>query len=470
MADDLDRAQYPRQKIGRQIVLPFSKAFEIAWKGIRIRIWRSLITMSGIILAIAFLMSVWTSSVFSRALGRVEPSDELYALVQDVLQAEAIAGGGVRIRCAVIEQEAAPASVEHVSPGASIRHFLAGEEAFRAASVRAEPDAIIELFEAEEAPDVLILSGFPGVVSDAQVAGALEGFVRQGGFLLVYGTEGLQGPEAGGRLPLEDILPASPGSGFFAAEGAGIERGERLVQILWHNHPSADFLETSGKPGAQALATSAGQALGWTWDLEGGTVAWYAVAGASAGDARVITWFLRGQTTQAAGGEQTGAVGLLARLIAHGTRERGQVRDMRGVWLVTLSLLVCVVGITNAMLMSVTERFREIGTMKCLGALDKFVVKLFLIESSLQGVFGSLVGAFLGFALSFVRATFTFHVKDVQTGEGYWLSLRYFPALDLLAWVSVALAIGVVLSIVAAIYPAIRAARMQPVQAMRGEA
>jgi hypothetical protein len=43
-------------------------------------------------------------------------------------------------------------------------------------------------------------------------------------------------------------------------------------------------------------------------------------------------------------------------------------------WLVILSLLVCVVGIVNAQLMAVTERFREIGTMKCLGALDRFIL------------------------------------------------------------------------------------------------
>ena len=43
-------------------------------------------------------------------------------------------------------------------------------------------------------------------------------------------------------------------------------------------------------------------------------------------------------------------------------------------WIVILSLMVCVVGIINAQLMAVTERFREIGTMKCLGALDRVVV------------------------------------------------------------------------------------------------
>ena len=69
-------------------------------------------------------------------------------------------------------------------------------------------------------------------------------------------------------------------------------------------------------------------------------------------------------------------------------------------WLVTMSLIVCVVGIANAMLMSVTERFREIGTMKCLGALDGFVVRLFLLESAFQGFVGALIGALIGVAVS----------------------------------------------------------------------
>lgn len=57
-------------------------------------------------------------------------------------------------------------------------------------------------------------------------------------------------------------------------------------------------------------------------------------------------------------------------------------------WLMVMSLLVCAVGITNSMLMSVTERFREIGTMKCLGALDVFIVRLFLIETAALGFLG----------------------------------------------------------------------------------
>jgi len=66
------------------------------------------------------------------------------------------------------------------------------------------------------------------------------------------------------------------------------------------------------------------------------------------------------------------------------------------IWLIVMSLIVCVVGIANSMLMAVTERFREIGTMKCLGALNKFVVELFLLESGFQGLSGALMGALVG--------------------------------------------------------------------------
>src|SRR2546421_3567313 len=85
------------------------------------------------------------------------------------------------------------------------------------------------------------------------------------------------------------------------------------------------------------------------------------------------------------------------------TNDRIQTR-----WLLGLALLVAFVGILNAMLMSVTERFREIGTMKCLGALDGFIIKLFLIESLFQGAVGTFVGIVLGLGLSLASIAITY--------------------------------------------------------------
>jgi len=465
------------QAIGRQIVLPFSKAFEIAWKGIRIRLWRSMITMSGIVLAIAFLMSVWTASVFSQALRAVPESNELYPVVQGALEAEAIATGAVRIRCTVVE-EGKERTAGIVTPAASIESFLESQEAFRAEPVAPDAASLRERLTApkEMRPAVLITPGLPPALADADIGGAIESFVREGGFLLVYGTAGM---EAGAPNQLAGVLPATVQEGDFSAgsgaAGSGaadgeITRGQKAVQIVWRNHPSARFRNTAGKPDAEALAAVGARAVAWTWKLGEGAVTWYTVEPASAADPNVIAWFVRGQGIEGGAEAERAAGSPLVRLIARGAGSVGPRRDMRGIWLVTLSLMVSVVGITNAMLMSVTERFREIGTMKCLGALDKFVVKLFLIESSLQGVAGSVAGAIIGFLLAFVRALFTFHVKDVESGESYWLALRFFPALSLLEWMGVALLVGIVLSIIAAIYPAIRAARMEPVQAMRVEA
>ena len=147
-----------------------------------------------------------------------------------------------------------------------------------------------------------------------------------------------------------------------------------------------------------------------------------------------------------------GFFGSFVKLIRNiGTRDK---------WLIVLSLLVCVVGIVNAMLMSVTERFREIGTMKCLGALDRFIVRLFLLESSGLGMIGTFVGIGVGFLLTMLRVTITY-------GAYPW---KFFPAANLLQAAVISLAIGTILSVLAAIYPAWTAAKMEPVAAMRVEA
>ena len=141
-----------------------------------------------------------------------------------------------------------------------------------------------------------------------------------------------------------------------------------------------------------------------------------------------------------------------------GEAAAGQRRQRaRRTWIISMSLAVCFLGIINAQLMSVSERFREIGTMKCLGALDGFVVSIFVIESLLQGFLGSLLGVFVGLCLTLLQVRIGF-------GAG---ALVAFPFLSVLGWVGVVLAIGTCLSVAAAVAPAIRAANMVPADAMR---
>lgn len=129
----------------------------------------------------------------------------------------------------------------------------------------------------------------------------------------------------------------------------------------------------------------------------------------------------------------------------------------RIVWLLSLSLLVCMVGISNAMLMSVMERFREIGTMKCLGALDSFILKLFLVESLFLGAVGTLLGVTLGVLLTVLLEWRTYG------GAG----LTYLPWSYIWGIAAASSAIGIAITAAAALYPAWRAARMEPVSAMR---
>jgi len=131
----------------------------------------------------------------------------------------------------------------------------------------------------------------------------------------------------------------------------------------------------------------------------------------------------------------------------------------RQTWLVTLSLLVCTVGIINSMLMAVTERSREIGTMKCLGALDRFVMELFLLEAMIHGIGGSILGSIIGVLIMTV-------VYIIQYKK---IILSIFPFSQLFKYVGISVMLGTGLAIIGAIYPAIVSARMEPAEAIRRE-
>jgi putative ABC transport system permease protein len=117
-----------------------------------------------------------------------------------------------------------------------------------------------------------------------------------------------------------------------------------------------------------------------------------------------------------------------------------------------ISLLVGGIGVMNIMLVSVTERIREIGLRKALGATPRLIRRQFLVEASVLGLIGGALGVFLGI----IGATFLPGV----VGDPISISAPY-SALALL----VALAIGVSFGV----YPASRAAHLAPIDALRSE-
>lgn len=133
--------------------------------------------------------------------------------------------------------------------------------------------------------------------------------------------------------------------------------------------------------------------------------------------------------------------------------------EQRTLWLILVSFLVCLVGITNTMLMSVTARFSEIATMKCLGAMDSFIMQLFVYEAMLQGVVGSALGVVLGLFLAFLRSA---------VGYG-GLVFEAINASDLFLISVLSFLTGIVIAALAAMWPSWTASRLAPMEAMRVE-
>ncbi|MEI6148087.1 MAG: ABC transporter permease [bacterium] len=332
--------------IGTQVRLPFSTAFRISVQGIRIRFGRSLVTVSGVVLGIAFLMSNLTGQLIKNAV----------AAQREVRQQASMMAALVRSEIGEVKDKKLAVAV-FGSLSATERELLASLLAAKPASFR------------------------------------------------------------GLGLSMPGVTPAT-------ADDLGVDAG--LLLILGNSGSAPESLANLTHGMAQRVVLDSEAARTF-----------------ATGDAPV-----RRELFFGAQHEQQ-----KARM----AKEARQARA-RTLWIVVISLLVTVIGVSNALLMSVTERFREIGTMKCLGALSSFIRKLFLIESSLIGAAGSIIGAVAGAILPIVAYGFTYSFATVLGSMPY----------GLLALAGVASAIvGNLLAVAAAIYPAAIASRMLPASALR---
>ncbi|MBM4046081.1 MAG: FtsX-like permease family protein [Planctomycetes bacterium] len=443
-----------QRKIQRQRTLPLSKAVEIAWKSLMVRFWRSMITMSGIILAIGFLMSIWTSTALVDKLRGLDDENEDKGIVDLILQRQGVEMAAEEARLCVLSPKAAGGIAQ-----ADFAQLLKGRKDFR---LVAPPDPE-RLADELRNIDCVILCGLSAAFETPNLVEKLDAHVKAGNALVLVGKP--QRPTAAGpdaakaQEALAALLPIEPSDAAATATAKRLKAGLHTATrgVDWQTCPPLTFFKAKPKSGAKVLvSTDAGDPVMVSGSVGKGRVLAYLAD--DPGFAAHIKW-------------PSGAtlIGQSLRWVNAPRLVAASGGSAKNTWLITLSLLVCFVGITNAMLMSVSERVREIGTMKCLGALDRFIIKLFLLESTFQGVCGTVIGIILGFILAYARSIVTYTYYDRPLRQWHFFAIRYFPGTSLIWWAVLALFVGSALSVLAAIFPAYRAAKMQPVDAMRVE-
>ena len=123
-----------------------------------------------------------------------------------------------------------------------------------------------------------------------------------------------------------------------------------------------------------------------------------------------------------------------------------------------ISLLVGGIGIMNIMMVSVTERTREIGIRKALGAKERSILGLFVTEAATTSALGGVLGIALGYLLSMAANAFLLPLI---------LDENDFTVTPSLTSVAVAFGISVGIGILFGYLPAKRAARLNPIEALR---
>ncbi|MCH7320363.1 ABC transporter permease [Solibacillus sp. MA9] len=133
----------------------------------------------------------------------------------------------------------------------------------------------------------------------------------------------------------------------------------------------------------------------------------------------------------------------------------------------TIAVLIASIGIFNTMTMAVTERTREIGVLKAMGASPKLIQRLFLMESTFIGVIGTVIAVAISYTVSFASNALLPVVLKAATGEESFDGIQFSAIPWQLVVIAAAISIGV--AIISGVRPARKATKIEVMQALRQE-
>ena len=135
----------------------------------------------------------------------------------------------------------------------------------------------------------------------------------------------------------------------------------------------------------------------------------------------------------------------------------------------TIAILIASIGIFNTMTMAVTERTREIGVMKAIGASPKLIQRLFLMESAWIGIVGTIIAVVLSYGVSFIANMVLPIIVSSALGEEEIANLDI--TFSIIPWqlVVIASAISITVAMISGWRPARKATKIDVIQALRQE-
>ncbi|MCL1697109.1 MULTISPECIES: FtsX-like permease family protein [unclassified Lysinibacillus] len=135
----------------------------------------------------------------------------------------------------------------------------------------------------------------------------------------------------------------------------------------------------------------------------------------------------------------------------------------------TIAVLIASIGIFNTMTMAVTERTREIGVLKAIGASPKLIQRLFLMESTFIGIIGTLIAVAISYVISFVANATLPLILEAATGEDAFSKNDIIFSLIPWQLVLIASAISIGVAMISGYRPARKATKIDVIQALRQE-